>query len=89
MPKNMRPTKVAVPVARATRRNVRSLNSGNHQFGNEHHPANRGVEGPMSTVPAATSVIRCYVANWISWPKVVEPSAAPISIMGPSRLTAA
>jgi hypothetical protein len=58
---------VAVPVARATRRNVQSLNSGITDSVTNITPPTA-----MSTVPPATSVIRCYVATWISWPNVVS-----------------
>ena len=46
------------------------------------------VAAMPAPAPAATSVIRCQGAMRISWPNV-EPSAAPIWMMGPSRPTAA
>jgi len=44
MPKKMRPTKVAMPVASATGKKVRAAQFGHQQFDREHHAADRRVE---------------------------------------------
>ena len=64
MPKKMRPTKVAVPVASATGRKVRALNSGsNSSIANITPPIGvLKVAAMPAPAPAATSVIRCHGA---------------------------
>ena len=90
MPKKMRPTKVAVPVASATGRKVRALNSGIiSSMANITPPIGvLKVAAMPAPAPAATSVMRCHGAMWMICPSV-EPSAAPIWMIGPSRPTAA
>jgi hypothetical protein len=79
MLKKMRPTNVAVPVASATGKNVRALNSGNNNsIANITPPIGvLNVAAMPAPAPAATSVMRCHGAIWISCPSV-DPSAAPI-----------
>ncbi len=64
MPKKMRPTKVAMPVASATGRKVRALNSGiNSSIANITPPIGvLKVAAMPAPAPAATSVIRCHGA---------------------------
>ena len=90
MPKKMRPMKVAVPVASATGRKVRALNSGIiSSMANITPPIGvLKVAAMPAPAPAATSVMRCHGAMRMTWPSV-EPSAAPIWMIGPSRPTAA
>ena len=82
--------KVAVPVAKATGRKVRALNSGSiNSMANITPPIGvLNVAAIPAPAPAATSVMRCHGAMTISWPSD-EPSAAPIWMIGPSRPTAA
>ena len=86
----MRPIKVAVPVASATGRNVRALNSGIiSSMANITPPIGvLNVAAMPAPAPAATSVMRCHGAMWMICPSV-EPIAEPIWMIGPSRPTAA
>ena len=90
MPKKMRPTKVAVPVASATGKKVRALNSGIiNSIANMTPPIGvLKVAAMPAPAPAATSVMRCQGAMRTICPSV-DPSAAPIWMIGPSRPTAA
>ena len=90
MPKKMRPMKVAVPVASATGRKVRALNSGIiSSIANITPPIGvLKVAAMPAPAPAATSVMRCHGAMRTICPSV-EPSAEPIWMIGPSRPTAA
>ena len=90
MPKKMRPMKVAVPVASATGRKVRALNSGIiSSMANMTPPIGvLKVAAMPAPAPAATSVMRCHGAMCTIWPSV-EPIAEPIWMIGPSRPTAA
>ena len=90
MPKKMRPMNVAVPVASATGRKVRALNSGIiNSMANITPPIGvLKVAAMPAPAPAATSVMRCHGAMRIICPSV-EPMAEPIWIIGPSRPTAA
>ncbi len=82
--------KVAVPVASATGRKVRALNSGIiSSMANMTPPIGvLKVAAIPAPAPAATSVIRCHGAMRMTWPSV-EPIAEPIWMIGPSRPTAA
>ena len=86
----MRPTKVAAPVASATGRKVRALNSGNiSSMANITPPIGvLNVAAMPAPAPAATSVMRCHGTMWMACPSE-EPSVAPIWMIGPSRPTAA
>ena len=86
----MRPMNVAVPVASATGRKVRALNSGSiSSMANITPPIGvLKVAAMPAPAPAATSVMRCHGAIWIIWPSV-EPRVEPIWMIGPSRPTAA
>ena len=90
MPKNIRPTNVAVPVASATGRKVRALNSGIiSSIANITPPIGvLNVAAMPAPAPAATSVMRCHGAIRMICP-IVEPIAEPIWMIGPSRPTAA
>ena len=82
--------KVAVPVASATGRKVRVLTSGIiNSMANITPPMGvLKVAAMPAPAPAATSVIRCQGSMRMIWP-IVEPSEAPIWMIGPSRPTAA
>jgi hypothetical protein len=86
----MRPTKVAVPVASATGKNVRALNSGIiSSMANITPPIGvLNVAAMPAPAPAVTSVMRCHGATVMICPSE-EPIAAPIWMIGPSRPTAA
>jgi len=90
MPKKMRPTNVAAPVASATGRKVRALSSGIiSSIANITPPIGvLKVAAMPAPAPAATSVMRCHDAMRTNCPSV-EPMAAPIWMIGPSRPTAA
>src|SRR6478672_6500707 len=81
MPKKMRPMKVAVPVASATGRKVRALNSGIiSSIANITPPIGvLKVAAMPAPAPAATSVMRCHDAMRTIWPSV-EPMAEPIDL---------
>ena len=89
MPKKIRPMNVAVPVASATGKNVRALSSGIiSSMANITPPIGvLKVAAMPAPAPAATSVMRCHGAMRMTCPRV-EPSAAPIWMIGPSRPTA-
>ena len=82
--------KVAVPVAIATGRNVLTLISGIiSSVANSTPPIGvLNVAAMPAPAPAATRMMRCPIDMRMSCPKV-EPRAAPIWMIGPSRPTAA
>ena len=89
-PKKKRPMKVAVPVASATGRKVRTLTSGIiSSMANMTPPIGvLKVAAMPAPAPAATRMMRCPAGIRTIWPNV-EPSAEPIWMIGPSRPTAA
>ena len=82
--------KVAVPVAKATGRNVRTLTSGIiSSMENMTPPIGvLNVAAIPAPAPAATRMIRCPAGIRTIWPNV-DPRADPIWMIGPSRPTAA
>ena len=90
MPRKIRPMKVAVPVASATGRKVRTLTSGiiNSTVNITPPIGVLKVAAMPAPAPAATSVMRCQAAMVINCP-AVDPSDDPIWMIGPSRPTAA
>lgn len=78
-PKKSRPIYVAVPVASATGKNVRTLTSGIiNSIANITPPIGvLNVAAIPAPAPAATNVIRCQAVNGMIWP-MVDPSDAPI-----------
>ncbi len=79
MPKNSRPTTVAVPVDSATGRNVLTLTSGIiSSVANITPPIGvLKVAAMPAPAPAATRVMRCAIGMAITWPSV-DPNAEPI-----------
>ena len=81
---------VAVPVASATGRKVRTLTSGIiSSMANMTPPIGvLKVAAMPAPAPAATRIMRCPAGIRTIWPRV-DPSAEPIWMIGPSRPTAA
>ena len=89
-PKKNRPMNVAVPVASATGRKVRTLTSGIiSSMANITPPIGvLNVAAMPAPAPDATRMMRWPADMRMIWPSV-EPSAEPIWMIGPSRPTAA
>ncbi len=88
-PKNRLPMRVATVVARATVSTVRALTSTSiSSTANRTPPMGvLKVAAMPAPAPAASRVTRCQGGSFIHWPRV-DPKAAPIWAIGPSRPTA-